>query len=165
MSKGVLRNFKKFTGKHLCQSLFFNKFAGLNFIKKETLAQVFSCDFFEISKSTFFTEHLWTTASVAFLNQWLFSIFPSKIYFSLNILTQRVMKCFKKNKKRKRKTTDTNHTPYQLNLTITQTINIFVTWKSLKFCRPHLWPSRCTKNEVYSHANYIIINIWSLQHK
>ena len=27
-----------------------------NFIKKETLAQVFSCKFCEISKSTFFTE-------------------------------------------------------------------------------------------------------------
>ena len=27
--KGVLRNFTKFTGKHLCQSLFFNKVAGL----------------------------------------------------------------------------------------------------------------------------------------
>ena len=34
-----------------------------NFIKKETLAQVFSCEFCEISKSTFFTEHLWATAS------------------------------------------------------------------------------------------------------
>ena len=34
-----------------------------NFIKKETLAQVFSCEFCEISKSTFFTEHLCTTAS------------------------------------------------------------------------------------------------------
>ena len=33
--KSVLRNFAKFTGKHLCQSLFFNKVAGLqacNFI-------------------------------------------------------------------------------------------------------------------------------------
>ena len=29
--KGVLRNFAKFTGKHLCQSLFFNKVAGLTF--------------------------------------------------------------------------------------------------------------------------------------
>ena len=29
-----------------------------NFIKKETLAQVFSCEFCEISKNTFFTEHL-----------------------------------------------------------------------------------------------------------
>ena len=25
VKKGVLRNFAKFTGKHLCQSLFFNK--------------------------------------------------------------------------------------------------------------------------------------------
>ena len=30
-----------------------------NFIKKETLAQLFSCEFYEISKSTFFAEHLW----------------------------------------------------------------------------------------------------------
>ena len=34
-----------------------------NFTKKETLAQVFSYEFYEISKSTFSTEHLWTTAS------------------------------------------------------------------------------------------------------
>ena len=32
-------------------------------IKKETLAQVFSCEFREIAKNTFFTEHLWATAS------------------------------------------------------------------------------------------------------
>ena len=35
-----------------------------NFIKKETLAQVFPCEFYEISKSTFSTEHLRTTASL-----------------------------------------------------------------------------------------------------
>ena len=35
-----------------------------NFIKKKTLAQVFSCEFCRISKSTFFTEHLQVTASV-----------------------------------------------------------------------------------------------------
>ena len=29
MQKGVLRDFTKFTGEHLCQSLFFNKVAGL----------------------------------------------------------------------------------------------------------------------------------------
>ena len=46
---GALENFAKFTGKHLCQSLFFN-----NFIKKETLAQMFSCEFCEIFKNTFF---------------------------------------------------------------------------------------------------------------
>ena len=35
-----------------------------NFIKKETLAQVFSCKLCETFKSTFFTKHLWATASV-----------------------------------------------------------------------------------------------------
>ena len=30
MKKGVLKNLAKFTGKHLCQNLFFNKVAGLN---------------------------------------------------------------------------------------------------------------------------------------
>ena len=34
-----------------------------NFIKKETLAHVFSCKFCEISKGAFFTDHLCTTAS------------------------------------------------------------------------------------------------------
>ena len=37
-----------------------------NFIKKEALAQVFSCEFYEISKNTFFAEHLWTNASILF---------------------------------------------------------------------------------------------------
>ena len=41
--KGVLKNFAKFTGEHLCQSLFFDKVAGLWGI--------------------FFIEHLWETAS------------------------------------------------------------------------------------------------------
>ena len=45
--KGVLRNFAKFTGKHLCQSFFFNKVAGLG--------------------HTFPTELLWTTASGTFI--------------------------------------------------------------------------------------------------
>ena len=44
--KGVLENFSKFTGKHVCQSL--------NFIKKETLAQGFSYEFCKIFKNTFF---------------------------------------------------------------------------------------------------------------
>ena len=34
-----------------------------NFIKKEILAQVFSCEFCDISKNTFFIEHLQATAS------------------------------------------------------------------------------------------------------
>ena len=73
--KGVFRNFAKFTGKHLCQDLFFNNVAGpyietsqliccanqltgfykraWSFIKKETLTQMFSCEFCKISKNTY----------------------------------------------------------------------------------------------------------------
>ena len=36
-------------------------------IKKETLTQVFSCELCEISKNTFFTEHLWATAFLVYM--------------------------------------------------------------------------------------------------
>ena len=39
-----------------------------SFIKKETLARVFSSEFCGISKNTFFTEHLWTIISVFLLD-------------------------------------------------------------------------------------------------
>ena len=42
--------------KDLCQSLFFN-------IKKKTLAQVFFCEFCEIFKNKYYTEHIQTSAS------------------------------------------------------------------------------------------------------
>ena len=65
--KGVLRNFIKFTGKLLCKILSFNKVAGLRLatLLKNTLAHVVSCEFCEIPKNTFFTEHFRTTASVS----------------------------------------------------------------------------------------------------
>ena len=76
IKKGVLRNFIKFTGKHLCQRSFFNKVAGLacNFIKKESLTQVFSCEFCEISKNTF----LQNTSGRLLL------LFPHKTAYSSN---------------------------------------------------------------------------------
>ena len=54
--KDVLRNLEKSTGKHLCQSLFFNNVAGLRpaTLLKKRLTQVFSCEFCEISENTFF---------------------------------------------------------------------------------------------------------------
>ena len=59
--KGVLKNFAEFIEKPLCQSLFLIKFKALawvcNLIKKETLAQVFSCEFYEICKNNFFIEY------------------------------------------------------------------------------------------------------------
>ena len=42
---------------------FLIKLQACNFIKKESLVQVLSCEFSEISKNTFFTEHLQETAS------------------------------------------------------------------------------------------------------
>ena len=68
--KGALRNFTKFTGKNLCQMLFFNKVAGqaCNFIKKEPLAHVFSCEFCEISKNNFLHRTLLVAASVCFIS-------------------------------------------------------------------------------------------------
>ena len=64
VKEDIHNNFAKFTGKHLCRSLCFKKSLEVcNVIKKETLAQVFSCEFCEISKNTFFTEHLRATAS------------------------------------------------------------------------------------------------------
>ena len=59
--KSVLRNFIKFIEKHLCQRLFCSEVTGLRpatLLKKETLAQLFSCKFCKIFKNTFFTEHL-----------------------------------------------------------------------------------------------------------
>ena len=55
MFLNILQNSQENT----CISLFFNKVAGrrpqaCKFIKKETLAEMFSCQFCEISKNTFF---------------------------------------------------------------------------------------------------------------
>ena len=60
--RGVLRNFTKFSRKLLCHSLFFNNVTGkrpATLLKKETLAQMFSCEFCEISKNTPFYRNLW----------------------------------------------------------------------------------------------------------
>ena len=40
-----------------------NTCARVSFLIKLFLIRVFSCEFCKISKNTFFTEHLWTTAS------------------------------------------------------------------------------------------------------
>ena len=86
IKKDVLKNFAKFAGKHMCQGLFFDKVAGLRpatLLKKETLGQVFSCEFCDTPKSIFFTEHLWTTASGMLLCSSLkFSIYDIYIRFA-----------------------------------------------------------------------------------
>ena len=63
IKKGVLKKFRKIQRKTPV-----TKPEACNFIKKETLAQVFSSEFGEICKSNFFTEHLRATASGFFLD-------------------------------------------------------------------------------------------------
>ena len=41
----------------------FYKAAPTTLFKKETLAQMFFCEFFKISKNALFIEHVWGTAS------------------------------------------------------------------------------------------------------
>ena len=56
LRKGVLGNFAKFTGKHLCQSLFFNKFAGLGpatLLKKRFWHRCFPMNFAKLLRTTF----------------------------------------------------------------------------------------------------------------
>ena len=66
IKKGVLRDFTKFLGKHLCQSLFFNKVAGLRpatLLKKRLWHRCFPVIFMEFVRTHFFqrtpvSEHL-----------------------------------------------------------------------------------------------------------
>ena len=61
IKKGVLRNFAKFTGKYLCQSLFFNKIAGLGpatLLKKRLWHRCFAVKFAKFLRTPFVTEHL-----------------------------------------------------------------------------------------------------------
>ena len=60
--KGVLRNLRKFTGKHLCQSLSFNKLAGLipaTLLKKRLWHSCFPVNFVKFLRTPFYTKHLW----------------------------------------------------------------------------------------------------------
>ena len=55
----ITDNKAKFRGKNLCPGLFFKKVTvqAYNFFKKETLVQVFYCEFQEIFQNSYFEEH------------------------------------------------------------------------------------------------------------
>ena len=57
--KSVLKNFAKFSGKHLCQSLFFNEVAGLRpaiLLKNRLWHRCFPVNFAKFLKTPFFME-------------------------------------------------------------------------------------------------------------
>ena len=96
--KGALTNFAKFTGNHLFKSLFFNKVAGLrpaillkkklcNFIKKETLTQLFSYEFCEICKTILLHRTPLVATSVSDNKLISFFYFFSKILFNSELKT------------------------------------------------------------------------------
>ena len=60
---GVLKMYTKFTGKHLCWSLFLVNYSNLQLYEIETPTKVFSCEFCKTFKNTYFIEHLWATVS------------------------------------------------------------------------------------------------------
>ena len=82
----------------MCQSLFFNKVAGLkpvpeacNFSKNETMQQMFSCEFFEISKNSFSYRTHPVAASAKWISYFRFTLknfyFIKRVY-SLIFLCQ-----------------------------------------------------------------------------
>ena len=74
IKKGILRNFTKFTGKHLCKSLFFNKVAGLRpaiLLKKRLWHRRFPVNFAKFLGTSF----LQNTSGRLLLT---ISFFPSK---------------------------------------------------------------------------------------
>ena len=76
--KGVLRNFAKFTGKHLCQSLIFKKVADLKpaiLLKKSLQQRYFPVNVEKFLRTPFLSKHL----------QWLPLNNPI-IYFFRNVL-------------------------------------------------------------------------------
>ena len=62
VKKRVLRNFAKFTGKHLCQSLFFSRVAGqrpVTSLKKRLWHRCFLVNIAKFIRTPFLKEHLW----------------------------------------------------------------------------------------------------------
>ena len=97
MKSTVLKIFAIFTGKHLCCSLFLIKLQAFRhaIYEKETVTQVFSYEYCEIFKNTYFEKHLrtatpddgmmWVLINIS-INQVrkIFTSFPSG--FGLNLL-------------------------------------------------------------------------------
>ena len=84
--KGVLRNFTKFTGKHMCQSLFFNKVAGLRpatLLKKRLWHKCFPVNFVKFLRTPFFHR----TPLVAAFTFNIYEMKSSEEHFSVGTVT------------------------------------------------------------------------------
>ena len=99
--KGVLRNFAKFTGKDLCQSLFFNKVAGLfnkvaglrpaTLLKKRLWRRNFPVNFVKFSRTPFCRTPLGDSFYKLSVKRGTFSIEKTTIFifsFCIGLVTQ-----------------------------------------------------------------------------
>ena len=85
----VLKNFAKFTGKHLCQSLFFNKVAGLSlqlYEKKRLWHKCFPVNFTKCLKTPFLENNSGLLLMNLSLNLALIMIRISKSFFYYSII-------------------------------------------------------------------------------
>ena len=81
--KDVLRNFTKFKGKHLCQSLFLNNVTGLRpatLLNKALGQGFFPVNFVEFLRTPFLTKHIWWLL-LDLPAKLTLSTYPSKIFF------------------------------------------------------------------------------------
>ena len=88
--KGVLRNFVKFSGGHLCQRLFLNKVAGLRrstLLKKSLWHRCFPVNFAKFQRTHFLIEHL----------RWLLLFFYRKFHEHFNALPCQFLSTGQKN--------------------------------------------------------------------
>ena len=105
--KGGLRNFEKFKGKHLCQSLRFNKVAGLRtvtLLKRRFQYECFPVNFSKFLKTRSITENLRWLLLKTPVNQLIFreELVGLQLYYS-RTFSQDVFKhmCFRHFKARK----------------------------------------------------------------
>ena len=94
--KGVLRNFTKFTGKHLCQSLSFNKVADLRpatLLKKRLWHRCFPVNFVKFLRTPF----LQNTAGRLLLKCKCLSV--TRFFYNQHFYKQRQVKMDKKSSK------------------------------------------------------------------
>ena len=81
--KSVLSNFPKFTGKHLCQSLFLNKVAGFSLWKERHWQRCFLVNFVKFLRTPF----LENTSGWLLLSLWEDRTFHYKVPSSINFIS------------------------------------------------------------------------------
>ena len=88
VQKGVLRDFAKFSWKHLCRSLFFNKVVGLKpatFLKKKLRHTCFHVNFAKFLRTPFLSEPFWwlflESLTVLSPNMQIWPVLSHKIFY------------------------------------------------------------------------------------